>query len=218
MGDLGEYRVKVQGKVKEVVSDLEEEVEVASPQDRETIKGLTKEEVEEEVDLEIVEEEVEGSMTEEEGLVIVAALAIVGALAIVEGLEIVEVEVEEMEVLEITLVIVEAEVKDTAPLQIEEAEEQEEVMDFPTAEAASKIEEEEAEEVVDLLEVLEILIIEATMDQDSAEEILIKKVTEAKTTTGLTSNNLKDRSLTTSYHPNPKKKKKWNNLIQQNCQ
>lgn len=189
-----------------------EEVEVASPQDRETIKGLTKEEVEEEVGLEIVEEEVEGSMTEEEGLVIVAALAIV------EGLEIVEVVVEEMEVLEITLVIVEAEVKDTVPLQIEEAEEQEEVMDFPTAEAASKIEEEEAEEVVDHLEVLEILIIEATMDQDSAEEILIKKVTEAKTTTGLTSNNLKDRSLTTSYHPNPKKKKKWNNLIQQNCQ
>ena len=75
MGDLGEYRVKVQGKVKEVVSDLEEEVEVASPQDRETIKGLTKEEVEEEVDLEIVEEEVEGSMTEEEGLVIVAAFS-----------------------------------------------------------------------------------------------------------------------------------------------
>lgn len=212
MEDLGEYRVKVQGKVKEVVSDLVEEVEVASPQDRETTKGLTKVEVEEEVGLEIVEEEVEGSMTEEEGLVIV------GALAIVEGLEIVEVEVEEMEVLEITLVIVEAEVKDTVPLQIEEAEEQEEVMDFPTAEAASKIEEEEAEEVVDHLEVLEILIIEATMDQDSAEEILIKKATEAKTTTGLTSNNLKDRSLTTSYHPNPKKKKKWSNLIQQNCQ
>lgn len=204
--------MKVQDKVKEVVLDsVEEEVEVVLPQDREMTKGLTKEEVEEEEGLEIVEEEVEGSMTVEDLVIVVVALEIV------EGLEIVVAEVEEMEVLEITSVIEEAEVRATVPLQIEAEEEQEEVMDFLTAEAASKIEEEEAEEVVDHMEVLEILIIEATMDQDSAEEILIKKATEAKTTTGLTSNNLKDRSLRTSYQPNPKRKKKWNNLIQQNC-
>lgn len=201
--------MKVQDKVKEVVLDsVEEEVEVVLPQDREATKDLIKEEVEEEEGLEIVEEEEEDLVTVEGLVIVVVALEIVEGLGIVEGLEIVVAEVEEMEVLEITSVIEEAEVRATVPLQIEAEEEQEEVMDFLTAEAASKIEEEEAEEVVDHMEVLEILIIEATMDQDSAEEILIKKATEAKTTTGLTSNNLKDRSLRISYHPNPKKKKK----------